>query len=82
MNKKLIPQKPTGTLEERFARIQKEFPPDDVKILLNLQSDFTQQALLEAAVSAIERYQAYVKNGYSCEGLWFEFDSVTDYQMD
>jgi hypothetical protein len=79
MNKKSIPQKPTGTLKERMARLEKEFPADDSKWMLNLESDFTLKALIESAVDALERYEAYVKNGYSCEGLWFEYADATGY---
>ena len=73
------PQKPTGTFRERMSRLQKESPPGDFKILLNPQSRFTLSQAEKAMLEALERVEAYEKNGHSCEGLWFSYASVQKY---
>lgn len=73
-------QQPTGTLENRIARLQKEFKPDSTGAFLNFlktqNSDELSKAALLDYVEALERLEAFVKNGHTCEGLWFEYQKA------
>lgn len=63
-------------LEARLKRLQETFPVDDVKMTLNMKDGFTFQQAAEEFIGALERLQKYVQNGFSTEGLDFEYASI------
>lgn len=77
-----VSQKPIGTIEERLARLQLEFPSNHISVLLNLTDDnVDRKKVLEHYVDALERTEAFAKNGNSCEGLWFNFEKVSNLKI-
>lgn len=68
------PQKPTGTLQERIDRLRKEFPSYHFSVLPVTDKNFTFEQSIEEGVDAAEQLEAFIKNGYSDEGLWFSYN--------
>lgn len=70
------PQQPKGTLDERMARLENEFPPS-----LNVPSVFDKslprEDLIENMVCLLERFEAYINNKNSDEKLWFQYGVAT-----
>ena len=67
---------PDATLAERYAKIQREMPCLDNKVLINPASKASFEEVQEEHLGALERLSAYINNGHSTEGLPFSYASV------
>ncbi len=54
---------------ERLRQLNKDLPPDDVKILLRLDRDVSYEEVIKDTVTMLNGLETYIKNGHSLEGL-------------
>lgn len=67
---------PTATPTERYEKLQREMPCKHTSVLLNPASQASFDEVQENHLSTLERLNAFIKNGYSTEGLPFSYASV------
>lgn len=77
MEAKQRPQQPKGTLQERIERLQKGFTVQNFNIFPPaLDKDLSKEEFLENSIGIIERLEAFINNGNSDEGLWFQYGTI------
>ncbi len=64
------------TLIERYAQIKKELPCMHTSVFLNPSPAQSKNQAQEGYVAALERLNAFIKNGHSAKSLPFSYQSV------